>query len=133
NALTQFAIQSSPFRTGVGPLVGGPIQNRLLPLLVLAGIRLGISIAVVQLLAAQVIAAQVSDDAIDPGIKRALEAESSDIAVGAQKGFLINILGIFGRVGQVGGQPQDGAIVVADQFFEGGSIALLSTSHQHGV
>src|SRR5215467_11016340 len=52
NALAQFTIQRSPFRTGVGPLVGGAIQNRLLPLLVLAGIWLGISITVVQLLAA---------------------------------------------------------------------------------
>src|SRR5215469_15633557 len=105
NALAQLTIQGSALRTGARPLVGGAIQNRLLPLLVVAGIRLAISIAVVQLLAAQVITAQVSDDAIDPGIERALEAESSDIAVGAQKGFLINILGVFGRVRQVGSQP----------------------------
>ena len=133
NALAQLAIQGSTFRTGARPLVGGAIQNRLLPLLVVAGIRLAISIAVVQLLAAQVIAAQVGDDALDPGIERALEAESSDIAVSAQKCFLINILRIFGRVRQVGSQPQDGAIVVSNKCFEGGSIALLRTTHQPGV
>src|ERR1019366_6710886 len=64
-------------------------------------------------------------DTVDPGIKRALETEVADIAVGLEKRFLVNVLGILFRAGQVIGEAQHGAIVLAHQFLERGVIASL--------
>ena len=41
---------------------------------------------------AQMIEAEVGDDPVNPGIKRALEAEIPDMAIGLQEGFLEYVL-----------------------------------------
>ena len=41
---------------------------------------------------AQLVETQVGDDAVNPGVERALKAEIVDIAVSLQKGVLVNIL-----------------------------------------
>ena len=82
---------------------------------------------------AQVIQAEIGDDAIDPGVERALEAEARQIDVGAKKGFLIDVLTIFLRAGEMDRQAQHGAIILPHQFFEGGGVALLGFADQRGV
>src|SRR6516162_4947453 len=95
--LPKLSIQRSSFRTGTCPLVASAFQyGVLLPSTIFAGVPLRVGIAVAELLVAEIIAAQIRDDTIDPGIERALEAEPSNIAVSAQERFLINVLGVFG-------------------------------------
>ncbi len=76
---------------------------------------------------------EIGDDAIDPGIEGTLKAETRQIDVGAQKRFLINVLPIFRRPGEVDGQAEHGAIVLPDQFFESGRVALLRLANQRGI
>src|SRR5216684_5001933 len=57
-------------------------------LLVKAGIHLGSLILGARLAAAQVVQANVGDDAVEPGVKAALKAETVEIAVDLQKCFL---------------------------------------------
>ena len=68
---------------------------------------------------AQLVQAQIGDDPVNPGIKRALEAEVADIPVGLEEGLLVNILGIVLRTGQVQGQPQHLVFILAHQGVEG--------------
>ena len=67
------------------------------------------------LAAAQLVQAKIGHDPVDPGIKRALEAEISDIPECLQKGFLINILGVVLGSGQVQGQPKNLLLILAHQ------------------
>ena len=76
---------------------------------------------------------QIGDDAVNPGIKRAFEAEARQIDIGAQKRFLINVLTIFLRSGEMDRQAQHGAIILPHQFFEGCSISLLCFANQRRV
>ena len=73
---------------------------------------------------------QIGNDAINPGIERALKAEAPNIYVGAQKGFLVDVLAIFLRSGEMNRQAENGPVVLADQFFESGGIAQLSSADE---
>jgi len=50
-------------------------------------------------LTAKMIEAEIRGDTIDPSIKRALETKPSQMYIGAQESFLINVLGILLRAG----------------------------------
>src|SRR5208282_1008474 len=76
---------------------------------------------------------EISYDAVDPGIERALEAKAWQVYVRPKKRFLINVLTILLRTGQMDGEAQHGAVVLLDQFFEGGGIALLGLADKQGV
>ena len=76
---------------------------------------------------------EVGHDAIDPGVERTLETEARQIDVRPEKRFLINVLPILRRTGEVDGQAQHGAIVLPHQFFEGGGVALLGLANQRGI
>ena len=77
--------------------------------------------------------AKVGDDAVDPGIERALKTEAAQVLVGLQKGVLINVLCVGFRTGEAEREPQNTLVVVADEFFERGAIATLSLSDQSVV
>src|SRR5208282_1340754 len=76
---------------------------------------------------------EISYDAVDPGIERALEAKAWQVYVRPKKRFLINVLTILLRTGQMDGEAQHGVVVLLDQFFEGGGIALLGLADKQGV
>src|SRR5213078_1711032 len=63
---------------------------------VVAGIELRRLIFGTGLPSAQVVQADIGDDAVEPGIEAAFEAKAVEIAVNLEEGFLINIAGIFG-------------------------------------
>ena len=44
--------------------------------------------------AAKLIQAQICDDTVDPSVEGALKPEVSDVPVGLQEGFLVNVLGV---------------------------------------
>ena len=74
--------------------------------------------------------AEIGDDAVQPGVEGAFKAEAAEIAVGLEKGFLIDILGVGFRGGQPQRQPQYRLIVLAHQFFEGHAVAALGLANQ---
>ena len=59
--------------------------------------------------------AQVGRDAVDPGVERALKAEVLQIPVSFEKGLLMDILRVLLRAGEPECQPQNRAVVLADQ------------------
>lgn len=74
---------------------------------------------------AEVVQADVGDDPVEPGGKTAIEAERVEIAEDAEKCFLVDVFGLFGRPEQVHGDPEDVLIVGLDESGEGVLIALL--------
>src|SRR5438477_9066791 len=64
------------------------------------------------LLLPQVIEAEIGDDAVNPGIKRTLEAKTADVLVRLQERFLINVLGFRVRAGKMHSQPEHCLVVV---------------------
>src|SRR5207245_9986595 len=58
------------------------------------------------LAAAQVVQANVGNDAVEPGVKAALKAESVEIAVDLKEGFLIYVPGVLGPLDPVERQAQ---------------------------
>ena len=71
------------------------------------------------------IEAEIGDDAVNPGIKRTLEAKTADVLVRLQERFLINVLGFRVRAGKMHSQPEHCLVVVSYQFLEGSAIAPL--------
>src|SRR5215470_16035714 len=86
-----------------------------------------------RLTAAKVVQADVGDDAVEPGVEAALEAETMKIAVNLEKSFLINVAGIFRAFHQVQGEAQNIAIETADQFLKSGPVASLRFRHQSSL
>src|SRR5947209_8550580 len=63
--------------------------------------HLGAQGATVIAVLAHVVHAEVHNNAIQPRVERAFEPEPVQIAVGAKKGFLVNVLSILLRTGEV--------------------------------
>src|SRR5208337_3641156 len=78
----------------------------------------------------QMIKAEVGNDAVDPGIERTLKPEATQILVGLEEGFLINILRVRLLPRQVQRQPQHRLIVMADEYLEGRTVTLLRLPDQ---
>src|SRR5208282_466978 len=117
-------------RAGAGPLVGYPIEDLFLFAL---GRNRRSQVPVARRSLAQVIETEIGHDAVDPSVERALKAEAANIYVGAQEGFLVDVLGVFLRSGKMNRQPQHGTIVLPDQFFKSGRVAELSPADELGV
>src|SRR4029077_18576728 len=79
---------------------------------------------------AQVIEADVGNDAVRPGIKTALESETRQVFINFQEGFLIDIAGVFGLMQNIKGNSQDVAIVTLHQLFKRLSVATLGAFNQ---
>src|SRR5580658_3786611 len=78
----------------------------------------------------QVIKTKIGHDAVDPGIKRALETKIADALVRLQESFLVNILGFGFRAGEMESQPQHCLVVVPHQLLESGATAALRLADQ---
>ena len=128
--LLQFAAGKASLRAGGRAVIGHAVQHIFL-LAVRRHRRIQVPAA--RILLAQMIQTEVGHDAVDPGVERTLEAETRQIDVRPQKRFLINVLPIFRRTGEVNGQTQHGAIVLPHQFFERGGVALLGLANQRGI
>src|SRR6266852_4860299 len=68
--------------------------------------------------AAKVVKADIGDNAVKPGVETAFEAESVEIAVDLEEGFLVDVAGVLGALHQVQGETKDVAVVAADQLLE---------------
>ncbi len=95
-----------------------------------AGIQLRRLVFGPRLAAPQVVQANVGDDTVQPGIKAALEAETVEIAVNLEEGFLINVPSILGAFHEIERQAQHVAVMAAHQFLESRAAARLCFRNQ---
>src|SRR5260370_11122851 len=82
---------------------------------------------------AQMVQAKIGHNAINPGIKRALEAKASDVLVSLEEGVLIDVLGVVLGAGEMERQPQNRLIVVTHQFLEGGAVPALRLADEDRI
>src|SRR6266550_3548221 len=88
DARFDFLADESTFGVQRGAVFALALEEISDALLVYSGIQLGRLVFGARLSAAQVVQADVGDDAVEPGIKAALEAESVEIPVDLEEGFL---------------------------------------------
>jgi len=69
---------------------------------------------------------QIRNNAVQPSVEAAVEAECMQIAVDAQECLLIHIAGVFLRTEQIQRQTQHGLIVEAYELLKRFAIAALS-------
>jgi hypothetical protein len=74
--------------------------------------------------------ADVGHDAVQPGVKAAIEPERIEIPVDPQKRLLVNIPSIFRGPQQIHGEPEHTLVVSADQLLEGILVAALGGPNQ---
>ena len=77
--------------------------------------------------------AKIGDDAVDPGIERALEPEAPQVAISLKEGFLVDVLGVVFRGGQPQRQSQNCLVVLAHQLLEGGAVPALRLTDQDAI
>src|ERR1700676_31309 len=118
-----------PFRILRGTILSLPLE-KVRDAVLMRGVYLGSLIFGAGLPATQLVQANVGDDAVQPGIKAALETEPVEIAVNLQEGFLINVSGVLWPLHQVQRQPQDVAVVAAHQFLKRSAATRLRLCHQ---
>src|SRR5579883_2408510 len=82
---------------------------------------------------AQVVKADVRNNAINPGEKRALEAKTVQIPINLKKCFLVYILSILGAAEDIKGQPEDLPIIALYKYLKGRAIARLCAFDQETV
>jgi hypothetical protein len=83
--------------------------------------------------AAELVKANICDDAIQPGIETALETEAMQILINFQESFLVDVAGVFWLVQNVQGDSQDVAVVAMHQRFKRFAIARLRAFDQRAV
>jgi hypothetical protein len=77
-----------------------------------------------------VVQAQIRHDAIQPGVKTAIEPEVLKVAEYPQERFLVHIVSIFGGSQKVHGKAEHTLVIGANELLKGGMIALLSRPDQ---
>src|SRR5262249_50383685 len=85
------------------------------------------------LLAPHVVQTQVRDDAVDPRIKRTLEAEVADMPVRLQECLLVHILGVLFGTGEVKSQPENGLGVLTYEGLERRAISAWRLPYEFGI
>src|SRR5215469_11651027 len=76
---------------------------------------------------------QVGDDAVHPGIEGALEAEIPQMAIGLEKGLLVNILRLGFRAGEMERQTKHRLVVLADEFLKRSARSALRFAYQIAI
>jgi hypothetical protein len=77
--------------------------------------------------------AEIGNNAINPGVKRALKTEVPDVPVGLQEGLLIDIVRVGVGAGQVQRQAQHGLVILAHQCLESGTVSALGGANQFAI
>src|SRR5258708_19257182 len=81
-----------------GPVLALAFEKIRDAFLVVRGIQFRRLIFRTRLSAAQVIQADVGDDAVEPGVKAALETKTMEIAVNLEESFLVDLPGVLGAL-----------------------------------
>jgi len=74
--------------------------------------------------------AEVGDQAVDPGLEGALVPEAPQGPVDSEERLLVDITRLLLRPHDPQGQPQDVAVVPADQLLESGDVAPLGLADE---
>ena len=76
---------------------------------------------------------EIGHDAVHPGVEGTFEAEISEVTVGLEKCFLVDVLRLGLRAGQMQCQSQHRLIVLTHEFLERSAGAALRFPNQVGV
>ncbi len=102
-----------------------PLEKVGNPLVRVAGVGLGSLILRPRLTPAQMIQANICNDAVQPGVEAALEAEAMQVAINLQESLLINVARVLGTLHQIQRQPQHVPVIPAHQFLERSTVPRL--------
>src|SRR5712671_3825920 len=102
-----------------------PLEKVRNPFVRMADVRLRSLILGTRLTTPQMIQANVCDDAVQPRVETALEAETMQVAVNFQEGLLINVARVLRTLHQIQRQPQHVAVIPAHQFLERSPVSNL--------
>src|SRR5438445_2454513 len=120
-----FFSNEGPFRVQRGTLLTLALEEVRNALLVEARAQFRSLIFGTRLAASEVVQTNVGNDAVEPGVKAALEAESVEIAVNLEECFLVNVPGVLGALHEIQRQTEHVAVVAAHQFLESCTAACL--------
>jgi hypothetical protein len=56
-----------------------------------------------------------------------------EVPIDLQESFLVDVASVFGALHKVEGQAEDVAVIAANEFFEGGSVARLGALDQDAL
>src|ERR1700676_285415 len=110
-ARLDFFSEEPPLRIERGTVLALAFEEIAEAFVVIRGVELGCWVFRPRLAAAQLVQAYVGDDAIEPGIEAALEAETMQVAVHLEERLLINVAGVFRTLHQVHAQAKHAAAV----------------------
>ena len=88
------------------------------------------SVLFADLLLAQVVEAEIGDDAVNPRVEGALKAKIANALVRLQERVLDDVLGIFAVLRDVLRDPKDVPVVAADQLFKSRVVTFLRRPYQ---
>src|SRR5215472_11397950 len=119
--------RKAAFRTRHSTFIGYLVQQVVF---LSVGAGQGSRILATKPLFAKMVEAEVSHNAVNPRVKRALETEAWQFQKSAQESFLIDILTVLGRTGKMNRDAENRSVVLIDELFESRSIALVCGSNQ---
>src|SRR5215469_15483554 len=122
--------RKAAFRTRHSTFIGYLVQQVVF---LSVGAGQGSRILATKPLFAKMVEAEVSHNAVNPRVKRALETEAWQFQKSAQESFLIDILTVLGRTGKMNRDAENRSVVLIDELFESRSIALLCGANELGV
>ena len=76
---------------------------------------------------------EICHDAVHPGVEGALEAEIAEMTIGLKKCFLVDVLGLSLRAGQMQREPQHRLVVLTHELFERSARAALRFAYEVGI
>src|SRR5579872_842853 len=82
---------------------------------------------------AQVVEAQIGNDPVNPGIERAFKTKVTDMPVSFEEGFLIDVLRVGFRAGEVKRKAQDRLIILPDKRLKRTPVTALRGTNQIAV
>src|SRR5215471_12073617 len=82
---------------------------------------------------AQVVEAEVGNDPVNPGIERTFKTEITNVTVGFEESFLIDVLSVCLRVGEMKSQPQHRLVVLTNQRLKRSPVTALRGANQIAV
>src|SRR6266404_6909870 len=102
-----------------------PLEKVGNPFIRTASIGLGSLILRTRLPSAQMIQANIGDDAVQPRVEAALEAEAMQVAINLQERFLVNVARVLRTLHQIQRQSQHVPVIPAHQFLERSAVSGL--------
>src|SRR5712664_3896341 len=125
NPRLNFFPEQPPLRVQRRSMLPLPLEKVGNPFIRVAAVRLRSLIFRARLPPPQMIQANVCDNAVQPRVETALEAEAMQVAVNLQESLLVNVARVLGTFHQIQRQPQYVSVIAAHQFLERSPVSRL--------